>query len=149
VTPTPGTHALSLFLYADGPGNGSSTVDAYTNISVRSDPGVTPMVVVATSPHLHSTVPVLTTADSTFSSVWTVTHPSQHVLVDGMTNGWLADASERLIPHETTEAILHDGFVAAWVGAGTTALLALSALVGRRRKRHLPPGEIQTNTGTT
>ena len=133
VTPPSGTQGLSLFLYAGGAAG--KNVDAYAAVSVRSLPVSAPLAIVATDPSGGSRPPVLTTADSTFSAVWTVNGAAQHVLVNGLANGWLSDGSRRLVPRDTTTSILAAGFVAAFIASAGTLLLAGSLAVGNLRAR--------------
>jgi len=136
VTPPSGTRGLSLFLDAYGAPGGAPGVDAYAGISVHSLPlSAPPLAIVATAASGGSQPPLLTTADSTFSAVWTVSGPAQHVLVNGMANGWLSDARRPLVPRDTTGSILGAGFVAALIAAAATLLMAGSLTFGGLRSR--------------
>jgi hypothetical protein len=108
---------------------------------VRSLPLSAPLAIVATAASGGSRPPELTTADSTFSAVWTVGGAAQHVLVNGMANGWLSDATRPLVPRDKTSSILGAGFVAALIAAAATLLMAGSLTLGglwarRGRRAH-------------
>jgi hypothetical protein len=88
-TPPAGTTGLALFLYADGPGGGSTSVDEYADVTVHNF-SVNPIVLATPTPKTRNRQRVrLVAADSSYSSTWNGPAGSRHVLVDGMTNGWL------------------------------------------------------------
>jgi len=153
VTPAAGTTGLSLFLYADGGGAGLRTVDAYAAVSVRSHARSVPLVFVGTSTTRTAHAPALTTADSTYSSVWAVSGRAQHVLVDGMTNGWLTPTPRHLDPHDTLSSLFTAGYVLAAIAALGTLVLAASMATGvllpwSRRRASMHPRQAGVD-GTT
>ena len=131
ITPAPGTQALSLFLYAYGPDNGTTTVDDYAAITVYPVHTSPPVAIMATGGSRPRRLPVLTVADSTFSTVWATSRDARHVLVDGMTNGWLTASTKNILPYETIGPTLHYAFVTSWVGLSGTLLLAVSIVAGQ------------------
>jgi len=138
VTPPPGTTGLSVFLYADG-GGGVHTVDAYASVSIRSLPTSASLVFIAASHDGNANPPVLTTADSTYSSIWAVAGRAEHVQVNGMTNGWLTRTTRRLVPYETISSLFTAGYVATVASWLVTLVLAGSVVAGvllpwRRRR---------------
>ncbi len=137
VTPPPGTRGLSLFLYAVGGTGGVRSVDAYSAVGVRPLPVPASLAIVAIGTSGDHRPPVLITADSTFSSAWTVSGAAQHVLVDGMANGWLSDTSRPLVPHDRTGAVVAAGFAVTLTAGAGTLLLAGSAVFGSLRARRV------------
>jgi hypothetical protein len=127
-----------LFLYADGGGGGIDT-DAYADVSVQSVPTPASLAFVATSESGNAHPPVLTTADSTYGSVWTVAGQVEHVQVNGMMNGWLTQSNRKLVPYYTISSILTAGVVATIASGLVTLVLAGSvcagALLPKRRRR--------------
>ncbi|MHB1501477.1 MAG: hypothetical protein ACYCYK_10005 [Candidatus Dormibacteria bacterium] len=89
ITPAPGTRTLTLFLYADGLGSGQRTVNDYANIRVVGTPPLSNPVIV-TWPAQPDRGPVLSTNGQAYSLSWRSLHPATHVVVDGLSNGWLA-----------------------------------------------------------
>jgi arabinofuranan 3-O-arabinosyltransferase len=141
-TPPPGTTGLALFLYADGPGGGSTSVDEYTDATVHNF-SITPIILATpTNSTIHQRQVRLVTADSSYSSTWGGPAGSRHVLVDGMTNGWLVPV--------TASAGQSPGYRGTWMVASaalvTGAVLALLLLAGclvlvvRRAKKHRRSG---------
>jgi len=129
VVPPSGTQGLSVFLYADSGAGGVRGTSAFAAVGVRSISVSPPLAIVATARGRSPHPPSLTTADSTFSSAWTVRAPAQHVLVDGVANGWLSDASGPLAPRDTTAPLLAAGLVLAVAGAGATLVLAATVSI--------------------
>lgn len=125
VTPAPGTDSLGLFLYADSTGLGTGTIDDYANIQATSIPtAATPLVVTEPEQPYHR--PVLTTDGQEYSPGWHSLKPATHVVVDGLTNGWLALSPVR-VTYAPTAAVR----AADWASAGGAGLLLLSLAVDR------------------
>ena len=137
VTPPRGTRGLSLFLYAESDAQSGPSTDAYASISIRSISTVARLAVVATDSSGYYGVPALTTVDSTFSSSWMVNAPREHVLVNGMINGWLGDTSRSLHPYYSARSTIVAGFIVA-IGAGAIALLLGCGVIASnlRSRRH-------------
>jgi len=129
VTPPAGTTGLALFLEAYG-GGGTRTTDAYAAISIRSAVKVAPLVFVATDTQVAAHPPVLTTDDATYTSLWAVHTRAQHVLVNGMTNGWLTETPRNLNPQDTVSSIFAVGYVLSIVGGFGAMILAASIFTG-------------------
>lgn len=92
--PDPTTSSLALFLYADGPASGNATVNEYADVSVQSLPTVSRLVFLLNPAQTIQSHPLrLVTRDSTWSSDWNTKSDANHVLVDGMRNGWLLRGS--------------------------------------------------------
>ena len=89
VTPSQGTHVLSLFVYAYSPGNGSQSVDQYANVQALSVPSTTPPLLTGV-PKADQHTRLVVGANG-FSSSVPRTPGVTHVLVDGLRNGWIGD----------------------------------------------------------
>lgn len=87
--PDPGTTKLTLIVTATPhPGGGELDV---ANVRLRALPAYQPPVAVGTA-MVRSDVPRLRTSEDSYSGQWT--SPSgAHVLVDGLTNGWLGSSA--------------------------------------------------------
>jgi hypothetical protein len=134
-----GTRGLALFLYAVGSGTGSQTVDAYASISAWSVTNTQPLAIVATNSFGGYHPPMLTIANSTYSSIWSVSSAAQHVLVDGMTNGWLSSNGVRVSPQLTTAYVYVVAFAVSSIAGMIFVVLASSLVIsalGLRRRRH-------------
>ncbi len=129
VAPPPGTQGLALFLYANGNGGAVPSAAAYAAVSIRSLPMLSSLDIFATDTGGNHHPLVLTTADSTFSPLWTVSGTADHVLVDGMLNGWLSGSGQPLVPHNTTSAVIRAGFLVSLAAIGCTVLLATGVMV--------------------
>jgi arabinofuranan 3-O-arabinosyltransferase len=89
VTPEAGTTAITLYLYADGGPSGSRTVNEYADVRVVEVPAL-PSLALLADPEPTAASPLqLAVIHSSFSSNWQGPVKSEHVLVDGMLNGWL------------------------------------------------------------
>lgn len=147
VSPSGGTRGLSLFLYALGGPGGTRGASAFADVEVRSLAVSPPLAILATGNNRSVRPPSLTTMDSTFSSVWTSPRPAQHVLVNGVANGWLSSATGLLTPRNTTDPILALGETFAIVGAAGALLVGASVGLGSlavsmpRRRRVRPSGD--------
>lgn len=126
VQPQPGTASLALFLYADSVLNTPSITD-YAELNVSSLPlGETPVVMAAPRPT--APTPALTLSGQAYSALWSA--PGTHVLVDGLTNGWLEGQPSATPVYRPTELLRAVDLVALaiWVLS-----LAAFAYPGRRR----------------
>ncbi|HEV2035679.1 MAG TPA: hypothetical protein VGU71_16050 [Candidatus Dormibacteraeota bacterium] len=99
VTPDPGTSAISLFLYADVNGPGSRTVNEYANVRVVEVPALPTFALLANPDGPPASFRQLVVHRSTFSSQWQGSTGGEHVMVDGMLNGWLVPlgSSDRFV----------------------------------------------------
>ena len=141
VTPDSGTSALGLFVYADANQFGPPTVNDYADIAVYSVPS-TELVLVG-DPAVTTggpTIQLLVLRES-YSENWSGPSRSQHVLVDGMMNGWLlAQPGAGLSVTYTPTGLVTFGLLVS--GAGLIGILILVvtlfplkdcwALIGRR-----------------
>jgi hypothetical protein len=89
ITPDPGTTALSLFLYSMVDAPGQQTINEYADVRVIEVPTL-PSFALIGEPHLQATQPTrLFVTHESFSTQWDGPPNAQHVLVDGMLNGWI------------------------------------------------------------
>jgi hypothetical protein len=93
-TPLPGTTALSIYLYADALGNGTTSVDEYSDISARSLPFLSNLTLVGATGKA-TTVGRLETFTTGYSSQWIGPHGAAHVIVDGLRNGWIVGTNSK------------------------------------------------------
>lgn len=139
VTPNRGTHALSLFLYAYA-GSGTRTEDAYSGVSIRSAATQETWAIIAAGGAAHRP-PELTTMMTAFSNYWSVGTPAQHVLVDGIMNGWLSDANRRVTPHDSLAGPIRASAVGAGAAAVVTLIIGCTVLVAAVRRRRPRVGD--------
>lgn len=92
VTPDPGTTSLSLFLYAAVSIPGQSAADEYAGVEVEAVPTTTPLIVLATPLHAAVRPPSLLVSGDGYGAGWLGPSHTDHVLVDGLRNGWLGTA---------------------------------------------------------
>jgi hypothetical protein len=141
-TPDVGTNALDLFVYADAPS--SPTRNDYANFQVLEFDSL-PQFDLVGVPTGRSVSNTLVVQNSSYSVNWVGPADSQHVLVDGLLNGWLISDRKPLHVHYVPA----DKIVASrWlsiVGLVMTTGLGLSIadwrgllLVGRRRRSRPP-----------
>ena len=132
VTPDPGTSSLSLFLYADVYTAGALTSNEYSDIVVRRAPVALQPVVVATPRSHERPAPALYTVGESFSPDWIGPPGDQHVVVDGLRNGWLGpnSSNDPLRFGPTSWYLLSR--VASLIAAGLVLVLALSLWPGGR-----------------
>jgi hypothetical protein len=88
IDPKSGTTNLTLFLYADAPNSGKSSIEQYARISVQSV-STTPNLVVVATPTTVATSSRIVGFGTGFSSQWVGPSGAEHVLVDGLRNGWI------------------------------------------------------------
>lgn len=87
VVPDLGTKSLMLYLYADGGGPLGRTINEYADVRVL-EVAALPNLYVLAEPRSAPQTKLLLFHD-TFSTKWQGPSGSQHVLVDGLLNGWL------------------------------------------------------------
>ncbi|MFZ0043397.1 MAG: hypothetical protein WAK93_18960, partial [Solirubrobacteraceae bacterium] len=122
VEPDAGTRSLRLFLYADAPPGGGSTVAEYTHVSAYGLRSVIAPVLIGI-PRARSGAERLVAAPSAFDASWHAA--GQHVMVDGLRNGWLAGPGTHVAPRYAPSSLIS----VAQVVSATIALLALAAAV--------------------
>ena len=85
--PVQGTTSLRIFLYADASDDGATSVEQYANVKARALPYETDLTVVGMpSSFIHGGLAVSATG---FSTSWIGPNHARHVIVNGLTNGWL------------------------------------------------------------
>ncbi len=89
VSPDVGTKAITLVLYADASEPGIRTINEYADVRALEVSGVSTFALLADPNSQPTYTTQLLVVHSTFSSQWQGPTNSQHVLVDGMLNGWL------------------------------------------------------------
>ena len=88
-SPDPATAYVTLYLYADASQPGSRTINEYADVRAIHVPSTTGFALLAApDPQATSSVQ-LVVVHTGFSPEWQGPPGSQHVLVDGMLNGWL------------------------------------------------------------
>lgn len=140
ITPAPGTTALALFLYADWSGLGTTTVNDYANIRVVSLSAPLPPFIV-TWPAQPYRGPVLSTNGQEYSPAWRSLTPATHVIVDGITNGWLAASPVRSTYSPTLEVD-----AAEIASAAAAILLVLVLAIHGLAKRYRRPSSARPKT---
>lgn len=133
LTPSRTTKALALFLYATSSGQGKMSVDEYQSVSVtQAQASSSPVVVLRPSPPgTIRHVPYLTTLDATYGNSWDVSGAASKVVVDGLSEGWLATPTKRVQPTDTLLTMEHFAFTVS----ATAGLIALVFLVRSFRVR--------------
>jgi hypothetical protein len=131
IQPQPGTEALALFLYADSVLS-TQTITDYAELTAFSLSLAAPPAVMAAPPPT-ATAPTLTLSGEAYNALWSA--PGTHVLVDGLTNGWLGGQPTAEPEYRATGLLLAVDLVALaiWV-------LSLAAFVypGRRLSLRRP-----------
>jgi hypothetical protein len=132
VTPSPGTHALKLFLYADVYKTGSITTNRYSDVVIRRSPVLFQPVAVATPRSHEPSATALYTSGEAFSPDWAGPSDDLHVKVNGLRNGWLGPHSRDLpLRFRPASWYLLSRF-ASLIAAGLLLALALSLWPGGR-----------------
>jgi len=89
VVPDPGTTSVQMYLYADASAQGSPTVSEYAGIRALELPALPKFALVGEpAPNVVPNVRLALT-HSTYSNDWQSSIGGDHVIVDGMLNGWL------------------------------------------------------------
>lgn len=133
VTPDPGTTAVAIFLYADGSGSNTQAQADYARVQVLELPFVPHWDILGTPSQLATSIR-LEVQHSTYSSSWQGPAGSEHVLVDGLINGWLLVGSQPLLAEYQPTASIEASFVASGVSALVIAGV-IAFLVWKRRRR--------------
>jgi hypothetical protein len=122
---------MALYLYADSPGTGQTTVEEYADIQVV---GLSPSAAIAvrTIPKQADPALILSTNGQSYSPYWTTVHPAQHVVVDGLTNGWLAASALRPTYSPSVEVEIAEDTSAV---AAVLLMLIVVSMQARRRRR--------------
>ncbi len=125
VTVDPSTTAITMYLYSDGGNGNSRTINDYANVRVvelptlpsfalLADPAMQPM------PSVH-----LVVVHSSFSSDWQGSN-GEHVLVDGMINGWLVqNASDKFSIHYKPDTVVR---IAQWTSVAISIAILIFAI---------------------
>jgi hypothetical protein len=133
VAPEAGTKSLIVYVYSDGNPNDVRTVNEYLDFSAYTFPSSQVFLIGrADVPAVNHQLIVL---HESFSPDWIGPTSSKHVLVDGMTNGWLVGSVARppSIAYGPAQAVA----VANWVSSVTVIVLALVLLSFLNRRRLL------------
>jgi hypothetical protein len=138
--PDAGTTGISVYLYADSYGPGGDTIVEYANVQVVEVPALSSLALLSDS-SAQPTPPVeLAVVHNTFSTEWAGYTAGEHVLVDGMLNGWLTrSGSDRFSAYYQPGGVFG---AAQWVSLAVLSILVLIPvglrlfrLVRRRRSR--------------
>jgi len=142
VSPDAGTTALTLHLYADAYVIGGRTVNEYANVQVVEVPALPELALIGDQPRLSGSGLQLVVLHDSFSTNWRGSK-GQHVLVDGMLNGWLMSTEPRVFSAHYEPA---GAFRAAgWMSLATLVVILAFPAVGwiartggRRLRKRLP-----------
>ena len=141
VTPSPGTRAVSLFLYAGPPASGKKGIAEYAQVSAYGMPELsadTSLAIVSRPTRAtNSRVPSLTTLEASYSPIWRVSSPAEHVVVDGISNGWLSTAGTHLHPYDSLRPLIQRAFDLALVAGAIGVVLLVSLGVSVAQDRQL------------
>jgi hypothetical protein len=127
VIPDALSSALSLYLYADSNGSGDETIIEYANVQVAEVPGLPAVALLANLTSQTTPSAQLEVIHSGYSPQWQGSNGSQHVLVDGLLNGWLIQPGASPVTVWYRPA---DIFRAAWWISGMVVLIAVLAEIG-------------------
>ncbi len=140
VEPEAGTKGVELFVYADADPSGARTVNDYADVAVYSVPS-TDLVLIGypNVPKSESSTQLLVLRES-YSDNWKGPAHSKHVLVDGMTNGWLIAQTGSVLTAVYGPATLVS--LGTWVSLGASIVILLLALTrlqqfSARVRRHI------------
>ena len=140
ITPARGTTGILLFLYADSGPNRATTTTQYSNMrALELDPLVEGIPNTSTKTRLKL-------SDTSFSTDWYLGTPSIHVIVNGMTNGWLIPihSHDTFAPRNT--ATMNDTRNALLLTSAILLLLiACSVLLAMRKNWWRPNSDSVTN----
>ncbi len=137
VTPDPGTTGLILFLYSDGnaadPSAGPApTRNDFANIQANYLPDLRVALVGTPTVPAASGTQLLITHEA-FNSGWSGPPASEHVLVDGLYNGWLGRSLRAGAIHYRLTPIVRAGATLSALSATIVVLVTAAWLVRRRR----------------
>jgi hypothetical protein len=122
VMPDPGTTTLTLYLYADGPVQGSQSIDDYADARVVEVPTLPNLVMLATPVGDNVSAPHLVVLYDSYSTQWASNH-GRHVEVDGMLNGWLVAEAPSATKISYRPAVIFSA--AQWTSLGGVLVAAL------------------------
>ncbi len=109
ISPDPGTTGLSLFLYADSDRTAPQTINEYTRIQLIELPTLGQIFQIGSPVTAPEAAWQLTVLHNAYSNQWQmngVTSP-EHVLVDGLLNGWLMVESRDVVrAYDTTRFLI-------------------------------------------
>jgi hypothetical protein len=88
VSPDPGTTELAIYLYADAYGQEGRTINEYADVRLVEVPDLPSLALLADLGDQPAATAKLAVVHSSFSAEWQGSE-GEHVLVDGMLNGWL------------------------------------------------------------
>jgi len=128
-TPDPSTTTLDLFLYAAAVTPHKLTVADYAQVRIVETPSIPELDVVST-PISPNPRPYLKKTFDGYSMGWQGASGDEHVLVNGLTNGWLLGAASKGPPRYAPETAVDIGFATA--GAAAILDMAILALALRR-----------------
>lgn len=139
IFPDLNTTSLTLYLYADADQSGDPTIDEYANVGVDSFTS-SPNLAVLAEPVSSSSIMLLATS-TTYSSFWAGPSGGIHVLVDGITNGWLTTRIDRgsSASYRPTTIFYSALLLSAMVYVLMWLAVAAAAIACRRRFRQGSP----------
>ncbi|MBV8195334.1 MAG: hypothetical protein JOY80_07380, partial [Candidatus Dormibacteraeota bacterium] len=93
ITPDAGVSTLALFLYTEGSGVATPSANEFARVRALELPSDAPLLdVIATPDSVARDPSPLMASDQAFDDRWTA--PGEHVLVDGLFNGWIGLSAE-------------------------------------------------------
>jgi hypothetical protein len=125
VVPDAGTKGLALFLYSDVFEPGTSSQNDYADGQILEAPSFPTFALVGT-PVRPAPLPRLMIHRSTYSKDWQGPDGSQHVVVDGLMNGWLVSDSQSLTSRYLGDDKVRAGFLISAAGLCASLILVLS-----------------------
>jgi hypothetical protein len=126
-TPDPGTRGLNLVLYADSYRPNSLTQNDYADVGAV-ELGSLPEYDVLASPVSAAKGSRLVVEHSSYSGNWQGPSGSRHVMVDGLTNGWVLSDSRSFIATYQPDGPVRLSFVASTLAVMITLGLAASLI---------------------
>jgi len=132
VSPDSGTTALELYLYADANQSGTQTICEYADVRAVEVPNLPSLALLANpEPQTRPSVE-LALVHSSFSPQWRNSVDGEHIVVDGMLNGWLIPAgSNRFSTYYMPASIFG---TAQWVSAATMFIIFLIAIISLTKR---------------
>jgi hypothetical protein len=129
--PRQGTTSLRIFLYADASGDGTPSIEQYAKVKVRQLPSEGKLILVGTPSTLSDGG--LVTSMTGYSSSWIGPNHARHVMVNGLTNGWLTATvtTKTLHLHNSTTSVEWEKELLLFSGG---LLMALSLWLLTRRR---------------